>query len=165
MLAAAIGSSWSARAQTGARLTGEDYAEILQLYSKYPMALDSGDAEGDANLFADDGSFGNNGGRAALIAFVRNRMPMTVRHAPLTPIVTPRPNRAKSTVMNMFIDVAQAPAVVTRVTQYNDTFVTTLQGWRSRRANGSADLTGGPPVEDETVRRLEPAWLEPGWEG
>jgi hypothetical protein len=134
----------SGRAQTPARLTSEDYAEILQLYFKYPIALDSGDAEGYANLFTDDGSFGNRVGRAALIDFVRTRAKSTVRHAPLTPMITATPDGARGIVMNMFIDVGQSPAVITRVSQYTDTLVKTPSGWRFKtRVNGSADLTGG----------------------
>jgi hypothetical protein len=133
----------SGRAQAPARLTGEDYAEILQLYFTYPIALDSGDAEGYANLFTDDGSFGNRVGRAALIDFVRTRAKSTVRHAPLTPMITATPDGARGIVMNMFIDVGQSPAVITRVSQYTDTLVKTPSGWRFKtRVNGSADLTG-----------------------
>ncbi len=139
-----IGSGLSARAQTKAGLSGEDYAAILQLYFQYPITLDSGDAEGYANLFTADGSFQNNVGRAALIAFVKNRPATTVRHAPLTPIITATPDGAKGTVMNMFIDVAKMPAVITRVSQYNDTLVKTPQGWRFKtRVNGSAELPSG----------------------
>lgn len=141
-----IGFGRSVRAQTTPRLSGEDYAEILQLYFKYPITLDSGDAEGYANLFTDDGSFQNNVGRAALIAFVKNRAKTTVRHAPLTPIITATPQGARGTVMNMFIDVAQMPAVITRVTQYNDTLVKTTQGWRFKtRVNGSAEIASASP--------------------
>lgn len=144
VFAIVIGLGRSARAQTKPHLSGEDYAEILQLYFKYPITLDSGDAEGYADLFTEGGSFQNNVGRAALIAFVRNRAATTVRHAPLTPIITATPEGAKGTVMNMFIDVAKMPAVITRVSQYNDTLVKTPQGWRFKtRMNGSAELTSG----------------------
>lgn len=125
-------------------LTGNDYAEILQLYFKYPIALDSGDAEGYANLFTDDGSFGNRVGRQALIDFVKGRAASTVRHAPLTPMITATPEGARGTVLNLFVDVAQTPATITRVSQYTDTLVKTPQGWRFKtRVNGTADLSGG----------------------
>lgn len=132
-----------ARAQTTApELTAEDYAEILQLYFKYPLALDSGDAEGFANLFTEDGSFGDRVvGREALLAFA-SREPRTVRHAPLTPIITATPEGARGVVLNLFIDVSQQPAVITRVSQYTDTLVKTTEGWRfKKRVNGTADLT------------------------
>ena len=141
LMAGVLAAGRSAHAQTAPRLSGEDFQEIMQLYFKYPLTLDSGDAEGYANLFTDDGSFNNNVGRAALIAFVKNRMPTTVRHAPLTPIISATPEGAKGTVMNMFIDVAKQPAVITRVTQYTDTLVKTPQGWRFKtRVNATAEL-------------------------
>ena len=142
-----------AAAQTTPRLTGEDYAEILQLYFKYPMVLDSGDAEGYANLFTDDGSFGNRVGRAALLDFVRTRKPSPIRHAPLTPLITPTAKGASGVVLNLFIDVSQTPGVITRVSQYTDTLVKTPQGWRFKtRVNGSADLTATPPSGPNSSR-------------
>lgn len=143
MVACVLGLAWPVGAQTGASpLTGDDYAEILQLYFRYPVALDSGDAEGYADLFTDDGSFGNRVGRQALLEFVRGRSASTVRHAPLTPVITPTAEGATGSVLNLFVDVAQTPAVVTRVSQYTDTLVKTSAGWRFKtRVNGSADLT------------------------
>jgi len=123
-------------------LTADDYADILQLYFRYPVALDSGDAEGYANLFTEDGSFGNRVGRQALLDFVRGRSQSTVRHAPLTPVITPTADGAAGTVLNLFVDVAQSPAIVTRVSQYTDTLVKTSKGWRFKtRVNGSADVS------------------------
>ena len=130
------------RGQSRARFTADDYSEILQLYFKYPLTLDSGDAEGYANLFTADGSFGDRVGRAALLKFVNDRAATTVRHAPLTPVITPTPEGATGVVLNMFVDVAATPAVVTRVSQYTDTLVKTPQGWRFKtRVNGNANLT------------------------
>jgi hypothetical protein len=133
-------------AQSGApKLSADDYAEILQLYFKYPLALDSGDAEGYAALFTQDGSFGNSVGRAALIAFVKNRKPSTVRHAPLTPTITATTTGASGTVLNLFIDVGQTPPVVTRASMYTDTLVKTPEGWRFKtRVNGSATFGSTP---------------------
>ena len=115
------------------KLTADDYAEILQLYFKYPLALDSGDAEGYAALFTEDGSFGNNKGREALLAFVKNRQPSTVRHAPLTPTITATAAGANGSVLNLFIDVGQNPPTVTRASMYTDTLVKTPQGWRFQK--------------------------------
>lgn len=53
----------------------EDQLEILQLLYRYSHALDSGDAEAFASLFADDGVFtdpeGSYRGRGALVELVR----------------------------------------------------------------------------------------------
>ena len=123
------------------KLTAEDYAEILQLYFQYPLLLDSGDGEGYANLFTEDGSFGDRVvGREALIEFA-TREPRAIRHAPLTPIIIPTAEGARGIVMNLFIDVSQSPAVITRVSQYTDTLVKTPGGWRFKtRVNGTANL-------------------------
>lgn len=45
---------------------------------------------------------------------------------------------------DVFIDVAKMPAVITRVTQYNDTLVKTPQGWRFKiPRERRADFTTG----------------------
>ena len=119
-----------ASAQAAPRLTGEDYAEILQLYFKYPMVLDSRDAEGYADLFTPDGAFNDNVGRAALISFVRSRPASGLRHAPLTPMVIATPEGAKGSVISLFVDGTQDPPTIPRVIQYTDTLVKTPQGWR-----------------------------------
>jgi hypothetical protein len=143
VVACVVGLAAPVHAQTEApSLTGDDYAEILQLYFRYPVALDNGDAQGYANLFTDDGSFGNRVGRQALLEFVRGRSASTVRHAPLTPVITATADGATGVVLNLFVDVAQTPAVITRVSQYTDTLVKTSAGWRFQtRVNGSADVS------------------------
>lgn len=140
-LSLAVSLGHAARAQSTARLSGDDYSEILQLYFKYPLALDNGDAEGYADLFTEDGAFGDRVGRAALLEFVRARKPSTVRHAPLTPMITVSSEGARGVVMNLFIDVGQDGPRITRVSQYTDTLVKTSRGWRFKtRINGPADV-------------------------
>ena len=50
-------ATWLLAQQRGARLTGDDYIEIQQLYARYNNAIDSGDAEGYAATFVPDGTF------------------------------------------------------------------------------------------------------------
>lgn len=122
-----------------APLTAQDLAEIYALYAKYPVLLDAGDAEGYADLFTADGSFGNNRNRDGLIAFVRNRQRSTVYHVPMTPLITASPEGANGTVMNFFIDIGANPPAITRVSRYTDTLVKTPKGWRFKtRVNGAA---------------------------
>jgi hypothetical protein len=123
-------SALPANAQTTPRLTGDDFAEIMQLYFKYPMVLDNRDAEGYADLFTADGKFNDNVGRAALVNFVRTRPASGLRHAPLTPMVVATPEGASGAVISLFVDVAQTPPTIPRVIQYTDTLVKTPQGWR-----------------------------------
>lgn len=128
-------------AQDAKMLSGEDYYEILQLYFAYPMILDSGDGEAFANLFTEDGAFGDRViGRQALIEFA-TREPRNIRHAPLTPLIIATEEGAKGVVTNLFIDVSESPSVITRVSQYTDILVKTPAGWKFKsRTNGDADL-------------------------
>ena len=141
--------AWSApaSAQTAPRLSGDDYAEILQLYFAYPMVLDARDAEGYADLFTADGSFNEYVGRAALVNFVKPRPDSTVRHAPLTPMVTATAEGAKGAVISLFVDGAQNPPTIPRVIQYTDTLVKTPQGWRFKSRS-----TGPVPPSAPTPR-------------
>jgi hypothetical protein len=93
-------------------------------------ALDSGDAEGYAALFTPDGSFNNNVGRDALIAFVRGRNAAGMRHINTSLVITPAPDGARGAVYNMFLNVEMTPPVITGASQYQDTLVKTPQGWR-----------------------------------
>jgi len=144
----------SARAQSAApKLSSEDYAEIMMLYAQYPLMLDSGNAEGYANLFTEDGSFGDRVvGRAALMEFAGSRTLESSagrRHVHMTPVITPTAEGATGTVMNFFIDVSSNPPAIQSVSQYTDTLVKTPNGWRFlKRVNGAvpgAPARGGPP--------------------
>lgn len=131
----------SASAQDNApRLTPEDYMEIMTLYAKYPLYLDSGNGEGYADLYTEDGAFGDRVvGREALIEFAsgRSTSTSTVHHVHMTPVITPTPEGANGTVLNFFIDVGANPPAITRASQYNDTLVKTTDGWRfKKRVNG-----------------------------
>jgi len=139
-------------------LSAADYTEILALYAKYPMMLDTHDAEGYANLFTEDGAFGDRTvGRKALMEFAAGRggAMSTVRHVHMTPVITPTAEGASGTVLNFFIDVGANPPAFTRASQYTDTLVKTPQGWRfKKRVNGPIPGTqsqgdgagrGGPP--------------------
>jgi hypothetical protein len=70
-------------------LTADDYLEIPQLDARYNHAIDSGDAEGYANLFVPDGSFNNDIGHDALIAFIKNRNGANMRHWNTNLVITP----------------------------------------------------------------------------
>lgn len=71
VLAAAMAGAQSRTAKM--TLTAQDYLEIQQLYARYAMAIDSGDAEGWADTFTSDGVFNNSSrGRTALVQFVHD---------------------------------------------------------------------------------------------
>jgi len=140
-LVLALCAAMPALAQNNApKLTPEDYVEIMTLYAKYPLYLDSGNGEGYADLYTADGAFGDGVvGREALIEFAARRAtnPSTVHHVHMTPVITPTAEEVNGTVMNFFIDVGANPPAITRASQYNDTLVKTADGWRfKKRVNG-----------------------------
>jgi uncharacterized protein (TIGR02246 family) len=131
-----------AQAQT---LTTADYVEIQQLYARYVHALDGGDAEAYAALFTPDGSFNNNVGRDALLAFVRSRNATGTRHINTSLVITPTPEGAKGAVYNIFLNVEMNPPTVTGASQYQDTLVKTPEGWRFKtRVNTREPLPRAP---------------------
>jgi len=147
LLVCAVAAGYSlspALGQTAAPvLSNADYIEIMALYARYPLLLDSHDGDGFANLFTDDGAFGDQVvGRQALFKFAAERAASTVRHVPMTPILTATRDGANGTVLNFFIDVGANPPVITRATQYTDTLVRTPKGWRfKKRVNGAVPGT------------------------
>jgi hypothetical protein len=127
----AIAIAGAAHAQTRpGMLTTQDYVEIQQLYARYVHAIDSGDAETYAALFTPDGSFNDNIGHDALVAFIRNRNGAGVRHINTSLVITPTAEGAAGAVYNMFLNVAANPPAITGASQYRDTLVRTPQGWR-----------------------------------
>jgi len=52
-------------------LSAQDNFEIQQLYAKYNIAIDSGDAEGYAATFTPDGVFNQFSGHDALVGFAK----------------------------------------------------------------------------------------------
>src|SRR5271168_5550342 len=61
-----VGASWAADT-----LTAQDNFEIQQLYARYNIAIDGGDAEGWAATFTPDGVFNTFSGHDALVGFIK----------------------------------------------------------------------------------------------
>jgi len=127
----------------GGTLTGQDYIEIQQLYARYTRMIDGGDAEGYAALFTPDGSFNNNKGHDALVAFIKNRNGANLRHMNVNLVILPTPEGASGSVYNFFLNVGERPPVITAASQYEDTLVKTPQGWRFKTR---VNRTEGPPA-------------------
>ena len=129
-------------------LTAEDHAEIQQLYARYNLAIDSGDAEGWADVFTADGVFGNSEGRAALIEFANGfheGQGGNARHWNTNIHVTGTADGAEGTCYLLLWNVGVRPATVIVSGIYHDTLVKTAAGWRftSRRADIDAPAAGG----------------------
>lgn len=148
LIAAMVSGATSLGAQQsgGPQLTTQDYIDIQQLYARYTHAIDGGDAEGYAALFTPDGSFNNNVGRDALIAFIKNRNGANTRHMNVNLVITATPAGAKGAVYNFFLDIGQNPPAITGFSRYEDTLVKTPDGWRfktrvNRREGAAAAAT------------------------
>ncbi len=123
-------------------LSDKDYIEILQLYAKYPLALDSGDGEAYADLYTEDGTFMTlASGREELIEFGNNQLGSSIRHVPVVPLIMATETGARGVVTNMMIDTDTDPVTVARFFQYVDELVKTPDGWRFKSRNtGPADM-------------------------
>jgi hypothetical protein len=121
----------------GQTLTTQDYIDIQQLYARYNLAIDSGDADAYANTFTPDGVFNNNNGRDALLNFARNyaKAPANLarRHWNTNLVITPTAEGANGTVYLFLLDTSAKPPAIGVTLKYEDQLVKTAQGWRFKR--------------------------------
>lgn len=116
-------------------LTTQDYLDIQQLYARYAMTIDAGDAEGWANTFTPDGVFNNSSrGHDALVQFVHDwrdkRNGAERRHWNANLVITPADGGASGSVYLMLLDIGVRPPVPNMSAVYEDSLVKTPQGWR-----------------------------------
>lgn len=133
-----------AQQRRDASLSTQDYIDIQQLYARYNHLIDGGDAEGYAALFTPDGSFNNNKGHDALVAFIKNRNAPNLRHWNTNLVITPTAEGASGAVYLMFLNVAERPATVGNAGKYEDTLVRTPQGWRFKTRVNRIEGTAPP---------------------
>ena len=156
-LAGAVASATAlpqlASAQTGVpKLSADDYVEIMQLYARYPHALDGNHAEGYAALFTPDGSFNNNKGHDALVAFVKGRNPdISIRHFHTNVAIVPTAEGARGAVYNLFVDVGHSPPAIVGENRYEDTLVKTADGWRFKTRVASVEAGSPNPAAAGTA--------------
>jgi hypothetical protein len=125
-------------AQQGAAkrsLMADDYVAIQQLYARYNVAIDTGDAEGWASTFTPDGVFNNSTrGHDALVQFVRDwrdkRNGANRRHWNSNLVITPTADGASGSVYLILLDIGVKPPVAATTGMYEDMLVKTAQGWR-----------------------------------
>jgi len=139
MTAAAIAilTTGLVRAQqaSASRLTTEDYVNIGQLYARYNLAIDTGDADGWAATFTPDGVFNaNTRGHDALVQFVHDwrekRNGANRRHWNSNLVITPTPEGANGSVYLQLLDIGTRPAAATLTAIYEDRLVKAAAGWR-----------------------------------
>jgi hypothetical protein len=143
---AALAAAGPVYAQSGS-LSTQDYIDIQQLYARYNIAIDAGDAESWAATFTPDGVFNTFSGKEALLGFVRSyagKMNGTNRrHWNTNLLITPTPEGASGTVYLFLLDVSVRPPAITSASKYEDALVKTPQGWRFKKRTTRGE---GPPA-------------------
>jgi ketosteroid isomerase-like protein len=118
-----------------AALSTQDYVDIQQLYARYALAIDTGDAEGWANTFTPDGVFNNSSrGRDALVTFVHDwrekRRGASLRHWNSNLVVTPSAEGANGSIYMLLLDISEKAPAATASYRYEDALIKTAGGWR-----------------------------------
>lgn len=116
-------------------LSTQDYIDIQQLYARYALLIDTGDAEGWANTFTPDGVFNNSTrGHDALVQFVHDwrdkRNGVNMRHWYTNLVLTPAAGGATGSVYMFLLDVGKKPPAPSASYRYEDVLVKTTSGWR-----------------------------------
>ena len=137
VIALAIAGAAVSQAQHKSSLTADDYIEIQQLYAKYNIAIDSGDAEGYAATFIPEGVFNNFNGHDALVGFIhRWREQMkggNMRHWNTNLAITGTPEGASGYVYLLLVDISAKPPAIATAAHYEDQLVKTADGWRFKK--------------------------------
>jgi SnoaL-like domain len=121
-------------------LSALDYAEIQQLYARYNIAIDTGDAEGWAATFIPEGVFNTFSGHDALVGFVkmwREKLNgATRKHWNTNLEVTGDGKQATGSVYLMLLDTSTKPVGIIFTGIYHDSLIKTKDGWRfAKRLN------------------------------
>ena len=114
-------------------LSAEDHAEIVHLYTTYNLALDSGDSQGWADTFVEEGVFGTSTGHEALVAFAEGfteQQGGNARHWNTNIHVTKTAEGAAGACYLMLMNVGARPHSVIVTGTYHDMLVKTAGGWR-----------------------------------
>jgi hypothetical protein len=131
------------RAVAADQLTAQDNFEIQQLYARYNIAIDSGDAEGYAATFTPNGVFNDTRGHDALVGFAkmwREKLNgATRRHWNNNLRITGDSKHANGFVYLMLIDIGTKPAGILTTLSYTDTLVKTKDGWRFSKRTTKPD--------------------------
>jgi hypothetical protein len=156
--ALAAGIMFAGTCMAANELSAQDYFEIQQLYARYNIAIDSGDAEGWAATFTADGVFNTSVGHDALVNFVKTWREKlggaTRKHWNNNLQITGNTKEASGNVYLMLVDIGTKPPSILATATYTDSLVKTKDGWRftkrttkgdSPPAAPSAPAAGAPP--------------------
>jgi SnoaL-like domain len=142
---ASVGWGYAQQRQVGPTLTAQDYFEIQQLYARYALYLDTGDAASFADLWMPDGEFvaGRPAGQSNVTrtplkgteALTRMGSVGGWRHFNSNVIITPTLDGADGTcyLARFNLRNSAVPAPIDETGIYKDTLVKTPQGWRFKK--------------------------------
>ncbi len=135
---------------TAGALSAQDTVEIQQLYAKYNIAIDSGDAEGYAATFTPDGVFNQFAGHDALVGFAkmwREKLNgATRKHWNNNLEISGNSKQASGFVYLMLVDIGTKPASILATATYTDSLVKTKEGWRFAKRTTKSDLPPAAPA-------------------
>lgn len=139
-----VGTSWAADT-----LSAQDYFEIQQLYARYNIAIDSGDAEGWAATFTPDGVFNTFSGHEALVGFIKTWREKlngaTRKHWNNNLQVTGNSKAASASTYLMLVDFSTKPPTILMSGSYTDSLVKTKDGWRFTKRMTKSDVAPTVP--------------------
>ena len=151
--ALAAGALFAGICTAASPLSAQDYFEIQQLYARYNIAIDNGDAEGWAATFTPDGAFNTMVGHDALVGFVkmwREKLNgATRKHWNNNLQITGNSQEASAFVYLMLLDFSTKPATILTTGTYTDTLIKTKDGWRFTKRITKGDVapaSPGPPA-------------------
>jgi SnoaL-like domain len=130
-------------------LSAQDYFEIQQLYARYNIAIDGGDAEGWAATFTPDGVFNTSIGHDALVNFVKTWREKlngaTRKHWNNNLQITGNSKEASGYVYLMLVDISTKPASILTTATYTDSLIKTKDGWRFTKRTTKGDTVPAAP--------------------
>jgi hypothetical protein len=141
-LAVTGGAVWAQQRNSAVKaLSAEEILEIQQLGAKYAYGLDTGADNGYyyANVFTEDGSFGNTVGREKLAALAREgggRLKLLgYQHIISNHIIEPTAEGATGIqfVQVLVVGGNGKPPTIDHGGRYEDVYVKTAQGWRIKK--------------------------------
>jgi hypothetical protein len=144
------GAGWVSAEQHGSdsALTGQDYEQIKELYSRYNQGSDFRDAELFLSAFAEDAVMTRGGrdivGMAALRAerverYAGETGDVGRRHHNGSFIITPTADGAEGRAYYVLLDVTTRPPTMTASGYYEDVFTRTPDGWRIKHRTLHSD--------------------------
>jgi hypothetical protein len=137
-------------------LSAQDTVDIQQLYARYNIAIDSGDAQGWAATFTPDGVFNAISGHDALAEFVKTWREKlngaSRRHWNNNLQLTGNSNEASGFVFLMLVDISTKPISIVATATYTDSLVKTKEGWRFTKRTTKGDVAPTPPSSDSAPK-------------